>query len=142
MGVSQDAPFVDVIYKISEITDQQGNFLPTMKLSQSKTTLPGRKQVYRVCDSRGNFRRDILGLEAEKTEGLPLLKEVVHKGEIIYTKPTLNKIRDFTKDGLSALAEKYKRLIRPAVYPVIISRQLKRLARDLSSEVKKRQNER
>jgi len=139
MGVSLDAPFLDVIYKISEVTDRQGNFLPTMKLSQAKTTLPGRKQVYRVYDSRGKFIRDILALEGEKTDGLPLLKEVVRKGKIIYTKPILNKIREFAQDSLSALGEKYKRLVRPAAYPVVVSRQLKRLARHLTSEVKKRQ---
>ena len=142
MGVSCDAPFIDVIYKISEVTDQQGNFLPTMKLSQQKTTLPGRKQVYRVYDSKGRFRRDTLALEREKTGGLPLLKEAVRKGKIVYGKPTLHKIREFTKEGLSALAEKYKRLIRPAVYPVVVSRKLKRLAKGLALEVRKRQNER
>ncbi|MGD9014877.1 MAG: nicotinate phosphoribosyltransferase [Candidatus Omnitrophota bacterium] len=139
MGISFDAPFIDVIYKISEVTDKHGNFLPTMKLSQNKTTLPGRKQVYRVYDSKGGFRRDILGLEGEKTEGLPLLKEVVSRGKTVYVQPGLHKIRDFTKEGLSALEEKYKRLVKPARYPVIISRKLRRLAKGLASEVKKRQ---
>ena len=141
MGVSEDAPSLDVIYKISEVMDHERNFLPTMKLSQAKTTLPGRKQVCRLFDSRGEFLKDILGLEGEKIEGQPLLREVVREGKIIYTKPTLNQIRDFTRKNLSALGGKYKRLIQPAVYPVIISRQLKNLIRDLSSQIKTRQNE-
>lgn len=141
MGVSEDAPSLDVIYKISEVMDHERNFLPTMKLSQAKTTLPGRKQVCRLFDSRGEFLKDILGLEGEEIEGQPLLREVVREGKIIYTKPTLNQIRDFTRKNLSALGGKYKRLIQPAVYPVIISRQLKNLIRDLSSQIKTRQNE-
>ena len=142
MGVSEDAPFVDAIYKISEIMDGKGDFLPTMKLSQAKTTFPGRKQVYRIRDLKDKFVKDILALEGEKAEGFPLLREVVRKGKIIYAKPTLNQIRDFTKRNLAGLAEKYKRLIQPAEYPVIISRQLKSLVKDLTSEIKKRQNER
>jgi len=141
MGVSDDAPFVDVIYKISEVMDQEGNFLPTMKLSQAKTTLPGRKQVFRVYDSKRKFSKDILALEGEKVKGEPLLREVVRAGKIVYIKPTLNQIRDFARRNLAALGEKYKRLNKPAVYPVLISQQLKSLNRDLTSEIKKRQNE-
>jgi nicotinate phosphoribosyltransferase len=140
MGVSQDAPFVDVIYKISEVTDRDGNFLPTMKLSEKKTTFPGRKQVFRICNSKGRFLKDVLALDGESTEGLPLLKQVVRKGKIIYTKPTLNQIRDFAKRNLAALGEEYKRIIKPGVYPVIISKQLKNLTKDLTTEIKKRQN--
>jgi nicotinate phosphoribosyltransferase len=141
MGVSQDAPFVDVIYKISEVMDGEGNFLPTMKLSESKTTLPGRKQVYRLRDSKQRFLKDILALEGERIEGLPLLTEVVRKGQITYAKPTLSQIRDSTRRNLAALGENYKRLIKPTAYPVIISRQLKNLVRELSFQIKKRQNE-
>jgi len=156
MGVSEDAPFLDVIYKISEVSDQNGNFLPTMKLSQAKTTLPGRKEVYRLYDSKGNFLKDILALEGEKinpalpsnrtfqwrkggVNARPLLKRVVSKGKIIYPKPALSQIRDFTRKNLAALGRKYKRLTKPAVYPVIISHKLKNLVRDLTSEIKKRQ---
>jgi nicotinate phosphoribosyltransferase len=141
MGVSQDAPFLDVIYKISEVMEEDGSFLPTMKLSQTKTTLPGRKQVYRIENSRGEFIKDILFLEGEKTKGRPLLKEVVCKGEIKYSKPTLNQIRDFTKRNLLALKAKYKKLVHPATYPVIVSPRLKHLMRHLSSQIKSRQNQ-
>ena len=140
MGVSEDAPYLDVIYKISEVMDHEGNFLPTMKLSQAKTTFPGRKQVYRIFGPRDEFRKDILALDEEKIEGKPLLKEVVRNGEIVYTRPALAQIRDFTQRNLSTLGENYKRLIRPATYPVVISKGLKELTRDLTSEIKKRQN--
>ena len=84
MGTSIDAPCLDVIYKISEVTDESGKFMPTMKLSRGKVTYPGRKQVFRIQDSKGIFIRDILGLEKEKIRGRPLLRKVVDKGRVIY----------------------------------------------------------
>ncbi len=140
MGVSEDAPFLDIIYKICEVTNSAGNFLPTMKLSREKTTIPGRKQVYRLYDSKGRFLRDTLALEREKRiYGRPLLRHLVRKGRVIYARPTLRKVRDYAGKNLAALGDKYKRLIQPAVYPVIISRGLKSLIRDLSFQIKKRQ---
>ncbi|MBU0549030.1 MAG: nicotinate phosphoribosyltransferase [Candidatus Omnitrophica bacterium] len=140
MGVSQDAPYIDVIYKISEVTDRQGNFLPTMKLSQGKTTFPGRKQVYRLYTSGGRFLKDILALEKEGIKGSPLLRRVIYKGKITYKRPSLRRIRDFTRRNLLSLDERYKKINNPAVYPVVISRQLNKLTRDLTSEIKIRQN--
>lgn len=140
MGVSDDAPFLDIIYKISEVTDGKGNFLPTMKLSKNKTTFPGRKQVYRRKDAKGRFSGDVLALEKEKAEGKPLLKEVMRKGKIIYALPAPNQIRNYARLNLDALLPEYKRLFNPAVYPVVISRGLKRLTRELVSEIKKRQH--
>lgn len=141
MGVSEDAPFIDAIYKISEVMDGEGNFLPTMKLSEKKTTFPGRKQVYRIRDSRGKFLKDILALEGEKVKRQPLLNQVVRKGKIIYNKPALSQIRNYARDNLAVLSAKYRRLIKPDTYPVIISPGLKKLTRDLTSEIKKRQNQ-
>jgi nicotinate phosphoribosyltransferase len=121
--------------------DGEDNFLPTMKLSEKKTTFPGRKQVYRIRDSRGKFLKDILALEGERAKGQPLLRQVVCKGEIIYNKPTLSQIRDFAKSNLEALGDKYKKLTQPSTYPVIINPGLKKLTRDLTVEIKNRQNQ-
>ena len=40
MGSSVDAPSLDVVYKLSEVTDDYGRFSPTMKLSKAKVTYP------------------------------------------------------------------------------------------------------
>lgn len=139
MGTSIDAPSLDVIYKLSEVTDQKGRFLPTMKLSKSKVTYPGRKQIFRSRDKKGNFVRDILGLENERIKGEPLLVKVVDKGRIVYKAPPLNKIRAYLKSnllkfprGLQDLSCKYK-------YPVVISPGLRKLRRDLAFQIGKRQ---
>jgi nicotinate phosphoribosyltransferase len=139
MGTSIDAPSLDVIYKIGEVTNEEGEFLPTMKLSKGKVTYPGRKQVFRIRDKKGRFIKDILGLEKEKIRGLPLLKRVVNKGKIIYKYPSLDRIRSGVRDNLSHLPEGLKEIYPGYKYPVIISPQLKKLRAKLAYQLKNRQ---
>jgi len=139
MGTSIDAPSLDIIYKISEVTDENGDFLPTMKLSKDKVTYPGRKQVFRIKNRRGIFVKDVLGLENENISGAPLLKKVVSNGKIVYKSPALEKIRQFTKGNLSRFPEGLKEIFPKYQYPVIISPQLKKLRRNLAYQLGKRQ---
>ena len=139
MGTSADAPFLDVIYKISEVTDEEGKYLPTMKLSKAKVTYPGRKQVFRIQDKRGKFVRDILGLEKEKIKGKPLLIKVVDNGRLIYKPPALEKIRMSLRKSLLRFLEELKHVYPRYKYPVIISPQLKELRLTLSRQLEKRQ---
>jgi len=151
MGVSSDAPYLDVIYKLSEISQDDGKFLPTMKLSKGKVTYPGRKQIFRIRNRRGNYIKDILALEDEKINGEPLLIKVVSKGKIIYKIPTLSEIRKKLVRNLSHLPLKYKQ-IYPAParrsgiypkshYPVVISPKLRKLTLSLSRDLERRQTE-
>ena len=43
MGVSEDAPAIDLAYKLTEYAG-----VGRRKLSPDKATLPGRKQVFRI----------------------------------------------------------------------------------------------
>ena len=139
MGTSNDAPSLDVIYKISEITDENGNFLPKMKLSQGKVTYPGRKQVFRIVDRKQRFLKDIVALSGEKTKGRPLLKKVVDKGMIIYKPPSLEKTRGFLKDGLGRFPDSLRVIGSRYTYPVEISPGLKRLHYVLARQLRYRQ---
>lgn len=139
MGTSVDAPSLDVIYKISEISDEEGNFLPTMKLSKDKVTYPGRKQVFRIKSSGGEFIKDILGLENEKINGAPLLKKVVSKGKVVYRPPALEQIKEFCKNNLSGFPEKLKEVHTRYKYPVIISPKLHSLRQALIRKLNTRQ---
>ena len=139
MGTSIDAPSLDVIYKIGEVTDEQGKFLPTMKLSKAKVTYPGRKQVFRVRDKDGKFIKDILGLEKERVEGEPLLKKVVDQGRVVYRQPSLDNIRSLAKNNLAEFSEKLKEVYPKYKYPVIISPGLKNLRRSLAHQLETRQ---
>lgn len=136
MGVSSDAPYLDVIYKISEVTDRLGRFLPTMKLSRDKVTFPGRKQVYRLFDSRGRYSGDVLGLEEEKIKGEPLLIKVIEEGRLVYNLPSLQDIQKRCREDLARLPEKVRRLSGFGRFPVNLSPGLSALTRKLSRKLK------
>ncbi len=137
MGTSADKPYVDVIYKLCEIMNGDCGFAPIMKLSENKATLPGRKQVYRFKDAKGNFEKDVIALADEKVEGEPLMVKVMEKGEVIYDFPTLSEIRAATAENLSKLPDKYKKVTGSAVYPVELSQDLEKLIRNLKEKLLK-----
>jgi len=139
MGTSIDAPCLDVVYKLSEVTDENGKFIPVMKLSKGKITYPGRKQVFRARGRKGKFTKDIVALEKEKVKGKPLLIKVMEKGKMVYNPPSLEKIRKVLKDNLSGLHPELKEVAPRRRYAVAISPGLKKLRRDLSCQLTKRQ---
>lgn len=123
MSTSLDRPYVDVVYKLSGKVEE-GNFVPTMKLSKGKLTLPGKKQIFRRRDENRKCAKDIIGLEDERIEGEHLLKKVMKDGQITCKMPTLEAVRKATLKNLSELPEKYKRLRNPSSYPVELSHRL------------------
>ena len=137
MGVSKDAPYCDVVYKLVELTNG-GKLLPTMKLSKGKVTYPGKKQVYRVMDRKGNNAKDILALRDEKINGQKLLIKVMERGKVIYKMPSLEEIREKTMDNLSKLPDKYKKLKNAGKYKVEMSPELKKLTEKLNKILKEK----
>ena len=135
MGTSADKPYVDVIYKLSEIMNSRGVFSPIMKLSQGKVTLPGRKQVYRFKDDKGNCSKDVIALEDENTDGEPLLIKTMEKGRICRDLPSLKEIRQAAEITLAQLPAKYKKLTNPTPYPVKLSKSLKKLIAELTKKL-------
>ncbi|MFO7571368.1 MAG: nicotinate phosphoribosyltransferase [Gaiellaceae bacterium] len=79
MGVSADAPFLDMVYKLVELDGR-----PVLKLSEGKATLPGRKQLWRVSHD-GRSAHDVLGLTDGVADGEPLLREVMRDGRVTWT---------------------------------------------------------
>jgi nicotinate phosphoribosyltransferase len=79
MGVSADAPFLDMAYKLVELDGR-----PVLKLSTGKATLPGRKQVWRVRRG-GEAAYDVLALEGATGDGEPLLRQVMRDGEVVWS---------------------------------------------------------
>jgi nicotinate phosphoribosyltransferase len=74
MATSADAPFLDTAYKLAEYASS-----PRMKLSDQKSTLPGRKQIFRET-SNGKVHRDVIGLVSENLRGETLLTKVMEGG--------------------------------------------------------------
>jgi len=74
MGVSRDAPALDIAYKLVEYAGR-----PRLKLSTGKVLLPGRKQVFRV-ERDGIADHDVLGRRDEEPVGRPLLQRMMAGG--------------------------------------------------------------
>jgi len=75
MGLSRDAPGLDIAYKLVEYAGR-----PRLKLSPGKVLLPGRKQVFRV-ERDGVAEYDVIGRRDEDPSGRPLLRPVMADGQ-------------------------------------------------------------
>ena len=129
MGVSADAPFLDVAYKLVEIEDR-----PVLKLSTGKASLPGRKQVWRAT-SEGIATRDVLGLEGIEgiqRAGRPLLREVMRDGRVTWSEP-LEESRERARTERASLPEAVRRL-EAARYEVELDPELVALRTRLAAE--------
>jgi nicotinate phosphoribosyltransferase len=73
---SSDSPTLGVIYKLVE-TEIDGELRTTAKLSATKPTYPGIKQVYRYASAGGVFENDVIGLDGEHFPGSQRLLEPV-----------------------------------------------------------------
>ena len=103
MGVSADAPFLDMAYKL---VDLEGR--PVLKLSAGKATLPGAKQVWRVRRN-GVAAHDLLGLDDGHGDGEPLLREVMRDGRSVWSEP-LTTIRERARRERESLPEAVRAL--------------------------------
>jgi nicotinate phosphoribosyltransferase len=137
MGTSADRPYVDIIYKLCEKMNDKGEFSPIMKLSKGKITFPGRKQVFRFKDKRGNFVKDVIALENERMGGEPLLVKVMEKGRIVCGLPSLEDVRKKALENLSRLPVRYRKLKGAPCYPVEVSPRLKKLMKELTEKLRK-----
>jgi nicotinate phosphoribosyltransferase len=114
MGVSADAPYLDIVYKLVQYGERS-----IMKLSTGKVNLPGEKQIFRKTDSQGLFMEDMIGTPDEAMEGrYPLLEPAMNGGRLLRAHPSLEDIRKRFKESFRALDERYKALIEPSRYPV------------------------
>jgi nicotinate phosphoribosyltransferase len=75
LGVSEDAPALDIAYKLTSYAGAG-----RLKLSTGKRTLPGRKQVFRV-EEGDRAVGDVIARVAEEQAGRPLLHQVMRGGE-------------------------------------------------------------
>jgi nicotinate phosphoribosyltransferase len=120
MGVSADAPWSDIAYKLVEYDRR-----PVLKLSPAKVSLPGKKQVARTCDKQGRMEKDIITLRGENIgDGEPLLKKVMTEGRITVPLPSLEEIRSVFLSEFARLPESIKALRDATRYPVEQSAEL------------------
>lgn len=143
---------LDGVYKLNFADGK-----PRIKLSESlkKTTLPHKKQVFRIYDNGKFFGADAVGLETEQRieqmfhpfepyksmelkgkKQEPLLHPVMRNGSIVKEKPSVQNIRNYCQERLRLLPDEYKRFENPHSYKVGISSSLKELREQLISRYK------
>jgi len=126
MGVSADAPWADISYKLVEY-----NHRPVLKLSTGKWSWPGRKQVFRYHDGAGQFDRDVLGQRDEHLAGEALLTEFMHDGKMRARYPSLIESRKVFAEDFARLPPDVKAIRDPDHYTVEFSATLNALHQDV-----------
>jgi nicotinate phosphoribosyltransferase len=123
LATSSDVPVLDTAYKLVEYAGR-----PKMKLSESKSTLPGQKQVYRER-SGSQAVRDVIALADERDiPGEPLLQKVMGNGRRTSPAEPLDQCRARCKAELDALPDPLHSLSKAErEYPVDLSDRLSRV---------------
>jgi nicotinate phosphoribosyltransferase len=130
LGVSADAPYVDVVYKLVDFDGR-----PVLKLSPAKASAPGRKQVWRGPSE------DVIGLRDEAAPGPnhePLLEPVMRAGRRLAPAPTIEGMRARFQRDLAALPVKAARLSHPEHVVAHRTEALAALTADTAEAVRRR----
>lgn len=136
MGVSADAPYLDIVYKLVQYAGR-----PILKLSSDKESLAFEKQVFRFRSDDGRLEKDLIGLRDDVIpESDPLLTKVMDKGKIISSSPSLTQIRNTFSEEFSNLTTSYKSIEGVTEkYPVSLSPELKSRQAELIEATKKKE---
>ena len=131
MGVSGDAPWLDIAYKLVEYGGH-----PVLKLSPGKISWPGKKQIFRQRNSQGQSQGDIIGLRDENLLGMePLLHKVMDRGKVVPPQPTLDDSRTTLRQEFASLPESVKAIRDPSSYPVKFTPKLSALLEQIGQEI-------
>jgi nicotinate phosphoribosyltransferase len=121
MGVSRDAPDLELAYKLTGYAGEGRT-----KTSPGKPVLPGPKQVFRV-EEAGCAVRDVVARHDEELPGRPLLAEVMRDGRRLAAgRVSLEQVRARAASELARLPSGV-RALAPAnpPYPVEVSQALR-----------------
>jgi nicotinate phosphoribosyltransferase len=155
-----DQPALGAVYKMSAMKGKDGKWVPKIKLSQQsvKINIPGFHNVKRfyvhdraigdmiflegttekenevIIDPVDPTRRK--KIDSSGAESEVLLKAIFRKGEKVYGRPSLNDIRNRTKERLTKFDKTHKRLINPHIYPVGLEESLYHLRTNLVLKAK------
>ena len=149
---SKDCPAFGGVYKLAAIKDQDGNFVPKIKLSENseKVTNPGNKTIYRIYEKQsGKIKADLICLvderfneedsllffdpieprEKTKLAGrrYPTREPLVPiflNGTRCYESPQVMDIRAYCQKELDTLWDETRRLINPHNVYVDLSKKL------------------
>ncbi len=124
------------VYKVASYVDETGTEYPKVKIAGSKSTWPGKKEIYR----HPQWKEDIIQLAHEpRPENYHrLLRPVMHNGEMIPgSLPPLSEIRELAQQNLALLPDQYRALSVVQPYPVHFSTGLQALRKQAAQDVGK-----
>ncbi len=129
MDTSADAPYLDCAYKLVEYAGTARR-----KRSEGKALWPGRKQVYRSYGEDGRMRGDLLTVEGDRADGEALIQPVMCGGRRLTPPVPLAESRARSLRSLQRLPEALTKLESAPVYPVRVSKAIKRLAQQVDDQ--------
>ncbi len=132
LATSFDAPALSAVYKMVELS-RGGGVHYTAKFSDEKKTLPGAKQIYRFADHDMVTLADECGCDFAGAE--PLLRPVIHKGELVEPLPTLLQSRATAAAAIAALPAGLRSLEDAPPYRVDVSARLIELAQNVRNNL-------
>ncbi|TXE81269.1 nicotinate phosphoribosyltransferase [Campylobacter peloridis] len=130
---SASSPIFGAVYKLVAI-EKNNQIIPKIKISasSSKTTLPHFKKPIRYYkNKKASF--DVLYTYDENVKNYQgytykNLHELIFKdGKLVYEFPSLKNIQDYHKKSIDSLDFKLKKLQKPSIYKIKISKKLKNL---------------
>jgi len=123
---------VNGVYKIVEMDG-----VPTMKVSSSKVTYPGRKQIFRTFDADGKFVGDRLALvdETPKASETPILQPMMKVGKRLGASEELDAIAQRVRTAVQSLPDELRQVEDPANNNLKISEALQTLTEQTQKRV-------
>lgn len=122
------------VYKEVWYVDEAGTEFPKMKIAGSKSTWPGKKEIYR----HPNWQEDVIQLahEPRPNNYHRLLKPFMRNGEMIPgSLPPLSEIRELAQQNLESLPAQFRALSVEQPYPVRFSEGLQALRQQVEQQV-------
>ena len=159
---SKAEPVFGGVYKLAAVENEEGQIIPRIKISENpeKITNPGYKKVYRFFDrDTHKALADVITMADEvindkepytifdpvytwKKKTLTnyyvqeLQEEIFRDGKLVYTKPSLEEIRNYTQVQLDNLWDEIKRFENPHNYYIDLSQKLWDVKNELITKLK------
>lgn len=138
LATSKDMPALGGVYKVVE-TQRGAETRYPIKLSASKRSWPGAKQIYRLDEGRPSQRDELcLASEPAPAGGRALLEPVMRAGRRTRPAPALAELRAACQAQVANLPEPVRRLRGPGPYTMTRSPALVALAERAHAEARER----
>jgi nicotinate phosphoribosyltransferase len=133
-----DTRNLSMIYKLVEL-ERDGKVREAAKLSESKSTFPGTKQIFRFANRAGKWQKDLIALANEShPTASPLLAPVMREGKRLAPPEPLAAARSRCIESLKQLPARLLSIQHATPYPVRYSQPLKNLLQKVRRRIAQR----